>query len=139
MGRYAANTTVSVERSLAELRRVLNRYGCEGFGYIDEGGRTVVAFTLRQGDLRLPLRFDLEAPEGDAKELRRRWRCLILIVKAKLEAIENEVADPYRELGPYLVLPNGSTVGERLQADLEGPLLEGKLPRSLPALMGGSR
>ena len=50
MGRYAAGTEVSVDRSLDELRRTLRRFGAQQFAFSEEDGRTMVAF---RKDVRL--------------------------------------------------------------------------------------
>jgi len=49
---YAQDTNVSVEKSKAEIERILQRYGAGQFVYANdsEQGRAVVGFTMRGRD-----------------------------------------------------------------------------------------
>jgi hypothetical protein len=61
------------------------------------------------------------------KAVRQRWRALLLVIKAKLEAIEAGVSTFETEWLPYVVLPGGKTVAEHI-----GPqIAEGKIPSTL--------
>jgi hypothetical protein len=60
---------------------------------------------------------------------RQRWRALALVVKAKLEA---GIATFEQEFMPYLVLPDGQTVGEKLLPQITKGISAGKMPRALP-------
>jgi hypothetical protein len=57
MKRYAESTTVSVDRTKAEIDRVLTRYGASAFGYAWEGRDALVSFKAHDRFLqfRLPL------------------------------------------------------------------------------------
>ena len=44
MSTFAADTSVSVEKSRAEVERTLARYGATAFGYMTEPGRAVIMF-----------------------------------------------------------------------------------------------
>lgn len=130
MSRYAKGTTVGADRSKAEIERVLVRYGATKFAYFNEGDRAAIAF--RVGDrgirMRLPLpvpddfarteKNKVRPPAARAKECeratRQRWRALLLIVKAKLEAIESGVSTFDQEWLSFMVLPNGKTVAEQV-------------------------
>ena len=136
MTRYASRTTVSADNSRVEIERVLIRYGASAFGYMQDGGLTVIAFRMRGRHIKflLPLpdpserRFthnsrgkrtpDLAQREWE-QACRARWRALLLIVKAKLEAIESGVASFENEFLPQTLLPSGQTVGEWLGPQVE--------------------
>jgi hypothetical protein len=101
MSRYAENTSVSVEKSRAEVERTLQRYGCDDFAYRTNRKMAQIAFSMN-GRM---LRFDLELPNPDDTEFtetptgrersatqafkaweqacRQRWRALSLVIKAK--------------------------------------------------------
>jgi len=55
MGRYAAQTSVSVDKSKAEIERTLRRYGAEAFMYGWEGNRALIGFKLSGKSLRMEL------------------------------------------------------------------------------------
>jgi hypothetical protein len=108
---YATGTTVSEEKSRAEIEQVIRRHvGREAsFNYGTMPGKAAIQFAAhgRQIRFELPLPTRDEAAEkardGRAprdrptparieawldQEYRRRWRCMLLIIKAKFEAVE---------------------------------------------------
>jgi len=159
MGTYASDTSVPVDRSIAELRSTVMRYRATGFAFGEEADRAMVAFTAQDRRVRflvtLPERtkFALTpstqvrrtpAAQEDAweKACRQRWRALNLVVKAKLEAVEAGIATFEQEFLGYLVLPGGQTMHEALQVDgrLQQALATGAAPSllALPAAHGPS-
>lgn len=131
--RYAEGTTVSVDRSRAELRRILVNHGVLRLAWASEPAGDIIQFEyggqlfrLRvayptAGDLattRRPrnLRAALEA------EWRRRWRAIVLLIKAKLEFADGETTSLFRELLPYAVLTDGRTLEEAVVSS-DGPFL----------------
>jgi hypothetical protein len=151
---YAEGTTIDVTRSRAELEKLLRRYGAEGFAFAWHGPDERVEFAAHGRRLR----FEMTAPArasvqvrgpqyGQAyadkvdkaleAERRRRWRCLLLAVKAKLEVVESGIATFEEEFLAHVVMPNGETVGRwatpQLRALYEGAadelrLLPGRAP-----------
>lgn len=155
MGRYAQNTTVTVERSRAEIEEMLMRYGADGFQTGWSNGRAMVAFHLKS----LTIRFVLPIPDKTEKrflerhnkrsgrleklsesislrmweqERQSRWRALCLVVKAKLEAVECGISTLENEFLAFIVLPDSTTFGEWV--------MENALPQirggTMPMLMG---
>jgi hypothetical protein len=150
MSGYASGTNVAPDRSRAEIERMLHRFGARGFAYMtevtDDGGERVqVAFTLLNDEgsklcvrmsLPMPGRADDEftkTPTGKTRsidksrqryeaEVRRRWRALALVVKAKLESVESGISTVEREFMPDLVLDTGRTLSQEIAA---GRLLDG--------------
>jgi hypothetical protein len=136
-GRYAADTTVPVNRSREEIERTLDRYGATAFHYSREDLPTgqAIGIEFRLGDhtirlaMLLPsptekrfivdtrgyLRSDNAAREHWEKACRQRWRALALVVKAKLEAIEGGITTLEEEfLSSIVVAGTDETVGQRL-------------------------
>lgn len=152
MARYAEGTTVTPERSQMEISALLRKYGANGFQYGWEGDRAAVGFKAHGRVIRFVL--DLPDPKDpefaktptgqvrkpDARaaahegEIRRRWRALALAIKAKLEAVETGIATFEDEFLAYTVLPDGSTVGQHVHAEIEQAWLSGGTP---PRLIGG--
>jgi hypothetical protein len=52
-------------------------------------------------------------------EMRRRWRSLALAIKAKLEVVASGIATFDEEFMAHLVLPDGTTVGDRVTTELD--------------------
>lgn len=145
MARYATNTSVSPDRTRGEIESVLLRYGCERFGVMTERDRAFVAFTINglnvQIDVPLPSRDDPEfwttdtgreraesaAHKAYEQAVKSRWRALLLAIKAKLEAVETGISTIEQEFLPFVVLADGSTVGQTLI-----PHLQGQVERSEP-------
>jgi len=79
-GIYAKDTSVSVERSRAEIETILAKYGAERFGYATEPGRAIVAFTIKDvpiGDnegVMLAVRMTLPLPAMGEKRFTHRKR-----------------------------------------------------------------
>lgn len=62
---------------------------------------------------------------------RTRWRCMLLIVKAKLELIGMQLSTVEREFLADITLPDGRSVGEWLRPGIEKAYLGGNMPRML--------
>ena len=136
MARYAASTPVPVNRSRDELHRTLARYGCDETLIHEAPGRIRVGFVY-QG-LRIAFPLDLPVP-GDfptqaafERELRRRWRVLILVLKGRLESVEEGAETAERAFLPYLLLPDGvTTVADEAVPLVREAYRTGRMPDSL--------
>lgn len=153
MSRYAENTSVSSDKSRAEIEKTLTRYGADGFMYgwgeTEAGQVAVVAFRMcnRQVKFNLPLPNRVEfartpergrqrsAAQRDAayeKAVRQRWRALALVVKAKLEAVETGITCFDDEFMAHIVLPDGQRVGDWMAPQIESAYTNGSMPPLLP-------
>lgn len=147
---YAASTTVSTDRSKAEIEKTLVRYGAEGFMYGFEGDLVIVGFRMlgRMIRFRLPVppiddfrispggrhRTQRAAEEAQAQATRARWRALLLIIKAKLEAIETGVTTFEDEFLAHTLLPSGQTVGDFMIPQVAQVYATGQMPSFLPGV-----
>jgi hypothetical protein len=155
MARYAENTTVSSEKSRAEIERTLTRYGATQFAYGWDHGHSLIEFGMEGRRVRFvlplpdreadefwttPARRNRRTPEQAEAEwekaCRQRWRALALVVKAKLEAVEAEIAEFETEFLGHIVLPNGGTVGQWMGPQIERAYETSEMPPML-ALPGG--
>jgi len=123
---YANKTQVSVEQSQMEIQRLLQRYGATGFG-INWGSNTIL-FEIKSHAVKiqipLPDRNDFKNTSGGSKRnntqidtaydqaLKQRWRALVLVIKAKLEAITTGITTIENEFMAHFVLPNGQTLSQ---------------------------
>lgn len=124
--RFASTTTVPVEKSKMEIEQTLARYGADGFmaGWDAQTSMAMLQFRVRGRFVRMSLALpsakdykNVNVRSMDAhvaQETRQRWRALLLVVKAKLEAVESKVATFEQEFLPYIVMPGGQTVGEEV-------------------------
>jgi hypothetical protein len=65
------------------------------------------------------------------KEIRRRWRVLCLLIKAKLESIEAGITTFEAEFLANIMLPSGETVGDWARTQLVDAVYAGKMPKML--------
>lgn len=148
---YAEQTTVSPEKSRMEIEQVLTRYGATSFMYASEPGRAGVVFELDkrrcQFIIKIPSgadfeysgtgynrrkRTDIQRDKAWAQEVRRRWRALYLVIKAKLESVESGIETLDEAFLPQIVLPSGKTFGDWATPQL-AKVYEGDMPNLLPA------
>lgn len=151
MSTYAADTSVSVEKSRAEIERTVQRWGAEQFMYGWDQSNAVVGFRMQNRQLRFVLampdrqareflftparmnrRTDAQAHEAWEQACRQRWRALNLVIKAKLEAVESGISTFDNEFLAQIMLPNGRTVGEQIGDDIEQTYLTNTMPSLLP-------
>lgn len=146
---FAENTTVSPDRSRAEIEKTLERYGADAFSYGWEGSRAVLAFRAEgrmiRFDLAMPhlnefrttdrgrARASAQAEKAKDQAVRQRWRALALVVKAKLEAVESGITTFEEEFMAHILLPGGETVAQFMSPQIEHAYETGKMPKLLGA------
>ena len=155
MGRFAENTSVSVEKSLAEIKRTLDRYGADQFGYAEDAARGLASVQFSASDRHI--RFVLSLPNRNDKQFsltatgklrshdaaikaweqacRQRWRALALAIKAKLEAVEAGISEFEDEFMAHIVLPGGGTVSQLMRPQIEQAYLSGDTPSGIAGLL----
>lgn len=129
--RYAEGTTVPVEKTKQEIERLVERNGGKRFftGWADDH---VAVIGFRAQD-RI-LRFNLPLPGDKAvsarlreRETMRRWRCLLLCLKAQFEAVATGVKSFEQAFFGDIILPNNQTVYEAAQELVAGVYRTGKM------------
>ncbi len=148
---YASDTSVPVERSRAEIEQVLVRYGADQFISGWDADMALIQFRAKGRHLKfmLPLpkreefrvhlvrgykrpRTPRQIENAWQQEMRRRWRCLLLVLKAKLEAVATGITTFDEEFLAHIVLPDGRTVGNFMLPQVEEVYATGKMPALLP-------
>jgi hypothetical protein len=152
--KYASQTSVPVDRSKAEIERLLVRYGADHFASGWRGDLATVGFRVQE---RL-VRFDLPLPKKAEKRFtyhkargysdprarsseaalkeweqacRAAWRALALVIKAKLEAVDTGITTFESEFLAHIVLPGGRTVGDAIAPEIAAAYSRGKAPQLL--------
>lgn len=116
VSKYAARTQTTVDSSRNEVIRLLRRYGCTDHRLSESSKSLGIEFILSG----LPIRVDITYPNFSdygsnaayQQEIRRLWRVLILVIKSKMELIDEGVESVEKAFLPYLILPDGQTVSE---------------------------
>ncbi len=153
-GRYAENTSVSSEASHAEIERTLQRYGATSFGYGWEDDIALIAFKMRGRQIKFVLRmpdrnsrqFTHTAARGYVRDrnsataewekaCRQRWRAMLLVIKAKLEAVDAGITTMEDEFLSATMLPSGETVGQWVKPQVDEVYQTGRMPSLLPGAL----
>lgn len=149
---FAENTSVPVERSKAEIEGMLSRYGADQFvsGWSDNEAR--IQFRAKSRYVRFILtlpnrsekrftqdprsswrkRADGAAQKAYDQEIRRLWRALALVVKAKLEAVQSGITSFEDEFMAQIIMPDGKTVSEHARPMIAQAYEQGKVTALLP-------
>lgn len=145
---YATETTVSVEKSRAEIESILARYGATRFAYATEEKRAAIMFVINN----MGVRFELPLPDKSEKRFwetphrknrrteqeayreweqacRSSWRSLGLCIKAKLEACSARITSFEAEFLAHIVLPDGGTFGDVAIPQIAAMRDSGKQPQ----------
>lgn len=147
MRRYAEGTSVSVEKSKAEIEKTLQRYGAQGFAYGWQNNFAMIRFVMEGRQIR----FLLPLPDRGSREFlytpargrmrsceealaaweqacRQKWRALALAIKAKLESVEAGIASFEDEFLAHIMLPDGTTAGEWMKPQIAKAYEIGSMP-----------
>lgn len=158
MARFAANTDVSVERSRAEIERMIVKYGAAQTAFMNAPGRALIMFEANERRIvfELPLpdineqRFS-RTPGGRQKltperrmaaweqGCRQRWRALALVIKAKLEAVESGITTFEDEFLAHIVMPDGISVGRHIKPTIAAWYASGNMQPLLPPPARGAK
>ena len=159
---YAADTSVSPEKSRAEIERLVTKYGATKFvsGWEEVGAAVLFEMRGRRVRFTIPMpnpkdrkfthdRYHLRTPADQKRRVdqatRTAWRALLLVIKAKLEAVEAGIAVFESEFLAHIVLPGtGQTFGEWAipqiaRAYEEAGAMPPMLPMGPPSLSGDSK
>lgn len=154
MSRYAADTSVSVANSKAEIEHIIERYGATGFMSGWSADQAMIAFAMQERQIRfiltMPSREEREfthhskgrrTPEAAHKAweqaCRQRWRALALVIKAKLEAVSAGISQFDDEFLSHIVLPDGKTVGAHVRPMVDRAYISGQMQPLLPDYSDG--
>lgn len=149
MSVYARDTEVSVEKSRAEIESILSRYGATAFAYATSMDRAMLKFQAAGRNilfvLELPSKADrrfthTRGGKGQQewkdeyayklweKACRQKWRCLALVIKAKLEAVSSNISTFEDEFMAQIMMPDGKTVSAHVRPQIEAAYKTGKVP-----------
>lgn len=150
---YAEGTSVSSDKSRAEIERTLARYGATSFMYGWDAGQAMIGFVARERQVR----FYLPLPDREARSIthtpskglrrsaeqieatyeqavRQKWRALALVIKAKLEAVEAGIVSFEDEFAMFTMLPDGSRARDHVVPAIERAYEERAMVPMLPSM-----
>ena len=150
MTKFAEGTTVSVEKSRAEIEKLIIRYGATSTAFMNAPSRAIVCFEANSRrimfELKLPDRADKRfvrdyrgytMPANKQMEkweqaCRQCWRALALVIKAKLEAVETGITSFEDEFLAHIVMPDGQTVATHIKPRIAEAYAGGQMLALLP-------
>jgi hypothetical protein len=127
---YANRTRVPADKTRMDIERLVRKYGAKGFASGWHDGRAQVQFFAHNRHVR----FTVSTANATAVQERERWRALLLLVKAKLVAVDAKIATFEEAFVGDIVLPEtGRTVWESVRDPLK---LAYEQNRHVPLLPG---
>jgi hypothetical protein len=111
---YARNTRVTPEKTRDEIERTVKKYGAKGFASAWQGDAVRIEFLCRDRHIRMTM---IE-PAG-MQSTRSKWRSLLLLVKAKLEAVDAKITTFEEAFLSDIVMPDGRTVWESTKGPIK--------------------
>ncbi len=150
---YASKTEVPVVKTKAEIEAICERYGAGQFLSGWKEDCAIIGFTMAGRQIRfiLPMpgksdkaftHYKQHGYECVRKETaaialweqacRSRWRALLLVIKAKLEAVEIGISTVENEFLANIVMPNGQTVGDMAREPIAIAYQSGQMGNLLP-------
>lgn len=149
---YAESTSVSPEKTKAEIETTLRRYGASSFisGWDDD--RAFVMFKAKDRLIRftitMPKQGDREFTHTEKGKVRSQtqreveyeqavrtyWRRLLLCIKAKLESVQTGIETFEEAFLAQIVLPDNTTVGQWAATAIPEAYSTREMPRSILAL-----
>lgn len=137
---YAENTKVPIDRSQGEIRKILSKHGATAFAFAENESKALLQFEIANRRIKfmlpMPQKYSKNASAASIKTYeqlcRARWRCLVLVIKAKMECVESGITTLEQEFMAHIVLPNGSTVGDVVLPEIAASYQD----REMPLLLG---
>lgn len=136
---YAATTTVPIEKTQGEIRKLLGKQQAKAFSIMEGDNKAALIFELQNRrivfKLPMPKPPQNERSRGTYEQLcRSKWRGLLLVLKAKFEAVESGITTLEEEFLAHVMLPDGRVFGEWAIPQLQ----ESYENQQMPPLLGGA-
>ncbi len=125
---YAEATKVPVTQSILDVQRVVAKYDGQQFAYGLSDESAVIGFSKEGRQVR----FFISMKERNPQEQRAAMRALLLVIKAKLEAVASGISIFEDEFLANVVLPNGTLVGQEVRARIASAYETREMPKLLP-------
>lgn len=131
-GRFAERTSVPVSQSIAEIERTVKRYGGNQFVFGVAEEQAVVGFAKEGRQVRFHVPFGETKASVYAQRQRQRMRSLLLVIKARLEAVESGVETFEDSFMANIVMPSGKLLGQEVRQGIAQAYETGEMPTLLP-------
>ena len=133
-GAYASETKITTERTRGEIEALLRVNKGERILTMDEPLELIVGFVMAGRWYKIEVAVDGAMTDQGR---RAKWRALLLVIKAKLEAVAQKISTVEREFLAMAVLPDGRSVGDWVEPQMAVAYDKGVMPRLLPDYSAG--
>lgn len=118
-----------------EIEELIRKHGADQFISGFAGDKVMIGFTAAGRQVRFIVAIPTGRADKESEQLeRQRWRALLLVIKAKFEAIDSGVSCFDDEFLAHIVLPSGQTAGEWIVPQIADAYQTGQMPALLPML-----
>ena len=144
---YAKGTKVPITQTRGEIENLLVKHGADGFGYATKGNQAAIQFEINghQTRMTIPLpdqenfritqgrvrRSEQQMQAAHEQACRETWQSMLLAIKAKLNNVAMGITTADDEFMAYIMLTDGTTVGEWLQPQIEESYRNRAMPPTL--------
>ena len=111
---FASRTKVPVEKTRADIERLIKRYGANGFVSGWQGSVARIEFLCADRHIRM----SVVVPDND-QAARQKWRALLLVIEAKLESVDAKIATLEQAFATDIMMPGGKTVWEEIREPIK--------------------
>jgi hypothetical protein len=152
--RYAEGTTTSVNVSRNEIETLVRKFGAYQILAYEDRDRAIVQFTAHDRRIRLTLSIPSDESlsktetgrrrsvgslaEARDKEMKRLWRALVLLVRAKITAVNEQIVTFEEEFLANVVMADGRTVAEHTKEPIALSYKNGNVQTLLPDFSKGT-
>lgn len=129
---FASQTTVSVEKTRAEIDRLLGKHGAGHRGIMVDEGKNLaqIAFVIHSRRYRLdvPMPKNVGVQRQYDQACRTRWRTILLTLKAKFELVDLGISSIEKEFLGDMILQNGQSLHLAVAEAIRTGLASGEAP-----------
>lgn len=128
MPRYAERTKVPVNQTVQDIRKMVTKYEGHSFQFGMDDEKVIIGFAKDKRHVR----FKVSLVDLNDQEQRSALRSLLLVTKAKLEAVASGISIFEDEFMANIVMPDGSVLGSLIRDRIANAYASGIMPNLLP-------
>ena len=125
MTEYAVRTKVPANRTRLQIEALMGKHGADQF--LTGGDAEFVVMRFRLSGRHLAFKLPL-ADARNEQQIRTRWRALLLVIKARMEAVQIGIMTIEDAFLAETVLPDRQTVADYMRPQIARAYKTGDMP-----------
>ncbi len=125
MTEYAVRTKVPADQTRLQIEALMRKHGADQF--LTGGDAEFVVMRFRLGGRHLSFKLPL-ADARNTQQIRTRWRALLLVIKARMEAVQIGIMTIEDAFLAETVLPDRQTVADYMRPQIARAYKTGDMP-----------